>query len=61
MNKKKAVICTSLFAMVLIGVVIGTMFIESEYLNLYKLFANTVVISWVYKRIENFYYWLTEE
>ena len=61
MSKKKAIICTSLFATVLIGVIIATMFIENEYINLYKLIANCVFISWVYKRIEDFYYWLKEE
>lgn len=61
MKKKKAVICTSLFAVVFIGAIIGTMFVKSETISLYEIFANFIVMMWIYKRIENFYYWLTEE
>lgn len=61
MENKKNIICTVLFATVLIGVIIGTMFIKNEHINLYRLFANCIVIAWTNKQIGNFYHWLQEE
>lgn len=61
MGKKKAIVCTLLFAVVFIGAIVGTMFVKSEVISLYEIFANFIIIMWVYKRIENFYYWLMEE
>lgn len=60
MNKKKAIICTLLFAVVLIVAIIGAMFVESKYVNLYELLANFAVIVWAYNQIEKFYNWLVK-
>ena len=60
MNKRKAIICTLLFAVVLIGTIIGTMFIESKYINLYELLANYAVMVWAYNQIGKFYNWLVK-
>ena len=61
MSKKKAIICTSLFAVVLIGVIIGTMFVRSEFVSLYEILVNFVFMVYVSKQIRNFYDWLQEE
>lgn len=61
MGKKKAIVCTLLFAVVFIVATVGTMFVKSEYCSLYEIFSNGVFCMWVLKKIENFYYWLTEE
>lgn len=61
MKINKVIICTLLFAVVLISIIVGAMFVKGEYINLYKLFANCVVVSWTYNRIKDFYYWLQED
>lgn len=61
MKNKKAIICTVLFAVVFVGAIVSTIFIKNESFSLYELFANFIVMMWTWKRIENFYNWLTEE
>ena len=52
MNKKKAVICTTMFAIIIYG--IGFVCIDLELDILFQF----VTGAWIYERIEEFYYWL---
>lgn len=62
MNKKKAIVCTVLFAVVLIGVIIGSMFVNSVFdFTLYDIIANAVFAMWTCKQIKSFHNWMYEE
>ena len=52
MNKKKAVICTTMFATIIYS--IGFICIDLELDILFQF----VTGAWIYERIEQFYYWL---
>lgn len=60
MSKKKAVICTILFAIVFIAVLIGAYFIETYdgSVRLIYLVSAFVTGMWVSDCIEKFYKWL---
>lgn len=62
MNNKKAVICTVLFAVVLIGISLGSIFVKIySDVSLYDTIINSVFMLWICSQIKNFYNWLLEE
>lgn len=62
MNKKKAVICTILFTIVLAGAIVGAMFAKSNFgFSLYDIVSDAVFFLWIANKINVFYNWLQEE
>ena len=61
MEKKKTIVCTIIFAILLIAVMIGSFCIESEdgRINLGLLFGCLSYGWYIGTRIEKFYKWLT--
>jgi len=60
MSKKKAVICTIIFAIMVVGIGIAFMFVkpyESE-MSLFHAFCPFIVGQWLSERIGKFYDWL---
>lgn len=60
MSKKKAVICTAMFAIILGSIIIATILIsphDSE-TTFFEIFSPFIVGYWTYECIEKFYYWL---
>ena len=60
MTKKKAVICTIMFAIMVVGTCIALMFVkpyESE-ISLFHFFCPCIVGNWIGERINKFYDWL---
>ena len=46
MNKKKSIVCTTLFAIIIVGVYMSTMFIKSHFgFSLYEVVAPIILIS----------------
>lgn len=62
MNKKKAIICTILFAIIVISVTIALMVVKpyDGEISLFHAFSPTIVGFWIVDRIEDFYKWLTK-
>lgn len=62
MEKKKAVICTILFAIIVITITIVLMIIKpyGGEISLFHAFSPTIVGFWIVDRIEGFYKWLTK-
>ena len=62
MNKKKAVICTILFAIVFITILICTSFIKSYNgsFSLFTLISAFVTGRWTSHCIEKFYKWISK-
>lgn len=62
MNKKKAIICTILYAVVLVGVLTASLFIKNEEygISLYQIVAYAIANAWFGCTIEKFYNWLTK-
>ena len=59
MNKKKIVVCTILFSVVLIGSIVSTIFVKyGDGFSLYDLVTSGITTVWVCERIEKFYNWL---
>jgi hypothetical protein len=59
MSKKKASICTMLFAIVLFTLFFGTWFVKSPSgLRLFDLVTGTFSVWWLFERIEKFKHWL---
>ena len=60
MNKKKAVICATLYAVVLVVVLTASFFIKNnEYgISLYQLITGVIANSWLGCSVEKFYKWL---
>ena len=60
MDKKKAVICTIFFAIVLSGVLVATYFIKTfdGYYRLFHIIAGAITMIWAYDCAEKFYRWL---
>lgn len=62
MEKKRAVICTSLFAVVMLGIYASTFFIKSNFgFKLYDIVAPTICASWMADKMRKFYDWLIKE
>lgn len=59
MSKKKAIICTIFFAIILIGLVFGSIMIKNmDGISLYTLISSYACWFLVYERIIKFYKWL---
>lgn len=62
MNKKKSIVCTTLFAIIIISVYVSTMFIKSHFgFSLYEVVAPIICGLWIGERIKKFYSWLMTE
>lgn len=62
MDKKKAIICTILFAILTIGVATALFFVkpyDSE-ISFFHIFSPVIVGWWLGERIGKFYDWLTK-
>ena len=62
MDKKKAIICTILFAVVLISALTGTYFIKGfdGNINMLYLIAGMALGGWVGRLIRGFYKWISD-
>lgn len=63
MTKKKAVICTIMFAIMVVGIGIALMLVkpyESE-ISLFHAFCPLIVGQWFAERINKFYDWLRKD
>lgn len=59
MDKKKAVVCTVLFSIVVFGAYIATFFIKSEYgFSLFDIVSPCICGAWSGGKIRTFYNWL---
>lgn len=58
MNKKKAIVCTILFSIVIVGSVLATIFIRNDDISLYQIVTGGITSVWLGERISNFYKWL---
>lgn len=62
MNKKKAIICTILFAIIIVGVTITLMLVKPNggEISLFHVFSPAIAGFWIVDRIDGFYKWLTK-
>ncbi len=62
MSKKKAIVCTVLYVVMLVGVLTASFFIKNdEYgISLYQLIMSVVANICIGSSVEKFYKWLTE-
>lgn len=62
MSKKKIIVCTILFGIVIFSLFIVTMLIKNkEYgFTLFEIISPTICGLWVCERIKNFHNWLTK-
>lgn len=60
MNKKKAMICTTMFAIILGSIIIAIILTSSHdsEITFFEIFSYFIVGYWTYECIEKFYYWL---
>lgn len=59
MDKKKAIICTILYVVVLIGIMAGSLMIKNEYgISLYNIITGVIANIWIGCSVEKFYKWL---
>ena len=59
MDKKKAIVCTILFSVVVFGAFISTFLITSKYgFSVFNIIAPWICGDWVVKKVETFYKWL---
>ena len=60
MSKKKAVICTIMFAIMVVGIGIAFMFVKpyGSEMSLFHVFCPIIVGQWLGERIGKFYDWL---
>lgn len=62
MKKKKSIVCTILFAIIIVGSYVGTIFIKSHFgFSLYDIVAPIISGFWLSERIRKFYSWLMTE
>ena len=62
MTKKKAIICTIMFAIMVIGISIALMFVKpyKSEISLFNAFCPIIVGDWLGGRIGKFYDWLSK-
>ena len=62
MGKKKAVICTILYVVVLVVILTASFFIKNEEhgISLYQIIMYTIANMWIGSSVEKFYKWLTK-
>lgn len=60
MNRNKAIICTIIFAVVIIAIAIAMLFIKPYNIetSLFHMFCPIIVGQWCGERIRKFYNWL---
>ena len=60
MEKKKAIICTVLYALVLVTVLTVSFFVKNDDygISLYHIIMNIVAYSWIGNSVVRFYNWL---
>ena len=62
MNKKKAVICSTLLSVILFAVFVATLLIKSHYgFTLFDVIAPCIVGAYMGEKIKKFYNWLIKE
>lgn len=62
MSKKKAIICTVLFAIVMFGIYTATFLIKSQYgFKLFDIVAPVICASWMADKMKKFYTWILKE
>lgn len=62
MSRKKAVICTILFAILIVGVATALIFVKphNSEISFFHAFSPFIVGYWLSERIGKFYDWLTK-
>ena len=60
MENKKAIVCTVLYTVVIIGAMIGSIFIRNEELgiSLYEIAIHAIAIICIINSVKRFYNWL---
>ena len=59
MNKKKIIVCTSMFAVIVVSAFIGSVFLKTVFgFSLYDIIAPTICAFWLSEQIKKFYKWL---
>lgn len=60
MENKKAIVCTVLYSVVIVGALVGSVFIRNDELgiSLYELAIHTIAIVCIINSIKKFYEWL---
>lgn len=61
MNKKKAIICTLLFAVVLIVGILGSYFVQKNGISLGRHLSSCITGIWMAECIGKFYNWVRKE
>lgn len=61
MNKRKARVCTIFFSIVLIGAMVGTLFIKGTGCSLYQIVTSCISAMWIGNCIDRFYKWLVKD
>lgn len=63
MSKKKAILCTVLYVIVLVVVLTVAFFIKSDTtgISLYQLIMNVIANAWIGCSVDKFYKWLLKE
>ena len=60
MSKKKAIICTILFGIVILAIATATLFIKGNEFTLFEIISPSICGVWCGERIGKFYDWLTK-
>ena len=62
MNKKKAIVCTVLFTIIMFGVYTATFLIKSTFgFTLFDIVAPVICASWMVDKMKEFYAWIMKE
>lgn len=63
MSKKKAILCTALYTIVLVVALTAAFFIKSDItgISLYQLIMSMIANAWLGCSVEKFYKWLLKE
>ena len=62
MSKKKAIVCTTLFTIVMLGIYASTFFIKSHFgFKLFDIVAPVICANWMADKMKKFYNWLINE
>ena len=62
MNKKKVIVCTSMFVVIVVGAFIGSIFLKTVFgFSLYDIIAPTICAFWISECAKKFYNWLRND
>ena len=62
MNKKKVIVCTSMFVVIVVGAFIGSVFLKTVFgFSLYDIIAPTICALWISECAKKFYKWLQND